>query len=92
LSEAHQIESNVQESLVDPEKQVSLVSHTSEHSSAGDKSVEATRMSLFEAVRRWTDDEVVSFDIEDGDPTETIQEIAHSEAYNERLLAFDERR
>jgi hypothetical protein len=52
-------------------------------------------MSLFEAVRRWIDDEVVSFDIEDGDhhlTTETIQETAHSEGYKERLLAFEERR
>ena len=78
---------------MDMEKEVSLVGRANEASAAGDKS--ANQMSLFDAVRRWTDDEGVSFDIKDGDrrlTTEDIQEIAHSEAYIARLLAFDERR
>ncbi len=52
-------------------------------------------LSLFEAVRRWMDDEDNSFDIEvDGKQltAETIHEISHSEPYKEMLLAFDERR
>jgi len=52
-------------------------------------------LSLFEAVRRWTDDEGVPFDIlDEGNQLteEQIQEIAHSEAYKAELLAFDERR
>jgi len=59
------------------------------------------QVSLFDAVRKWTDAEGADvFNIElDGkrltpaeiqDPAE-IQEIAHSEAYKERLLAFHER-
>jgi hypothetical protein len=52
-------------------------------------------LSLFEAVRRWTDDEGNPFEIDvDGNrlTVEQIQEIAHSEPYKELLLAFDERR
>ena len=78
---------------MDMEKEVSLVARANEASAADDKS--ANQMSLFDALRRWTDDEGVSFDIKDGDrrlTTEDIQEIAHSEAYIARLLAFDERR
>jgi hypothetical protein len=57
---------------------------------------EPVQTSIFEAVRRWTDDEGMgTIDIEvDGrrlTPDE-IQEIAHSEDYKARLLAFDERR
>jgi hypothetical protein len=52
-------------------------------------------LSLFEAVRRWMDDEGNPFDIKvDGSQltAEKIHEIALSEPYKELLLAFDERR
>ena len=52
-------------------------------------------VSLFDAVRKWTDAEGAdAFDIElDGKrlTPEQIQAIAHSEAYKDRLLAFNER-
>jgi hypothetical protein len=52
-------------------------------------------VSLFDAVRKWTDAEGVdAFYIElDGKrlTPEEIQAIAHSEAYKDRLLAFNER-
>ena len=54
-----------------------------------------TEVSLFEAVRRWTDDDGVSLTIDDeaGRLSDAeIQRIAHSEAYKKRLLAYDERR
>jgi hypothetical protein len=55
----------------------------------------ATELSLFDAVREWTDAEGVdAFYIELGGKRltpEQIQEIAHSEAYKNRLLAFNER-
>ena len=54
-----------------------------------------TEVSLFDAVRKWTDAEGVdAFYIElDGKrlTPEEIQAIAHSEAYKDRLLAFNER-
>ena len=54
-----------------------------------------TQVSLFDAVRKWTDAEGVdAFYIElDGKrlTPEQIQAIAHSEAYKDRLLAFNER-
>jgi hypothetical protein len=53
------------------------------------------KLSLFEAVRIWLDDEGVPFDIvDDGNrlTEEEIKEISHSEAYKGELLAFDERR
>ena len=54
-----------------------------------------TDVSLFDAVRKWTDAEGVdAFDIElDGKrlTAEQIQTIAHSDAYKDRLLAFNER-
>jgi hypothetical protein len=54
-----------------------------------------TEVSLFDAVRKWTDAEGVgAFYIElDGKrlTPEQIQAIAHSEAYKDRLLAFNER-
>jgi hypothetical protein len=57
---------------------------------------ERVQTSIFEAVRRWTEDEGMgTFDIEvDGRrlTSDEIQEIAHSEDYKARLLAFDERR
>jgi hypothetical protein len=56
---------------------------------------EPVQVSLFDAVRKWTDAEGVdAFEIElDGkrlSPAQ-IQAIAHSEAYKDRLLAFNER-
>jgi hypothetical protein len=54
-----------------------------------------TEVSLFDAVRKWTDAEGADvFYIElDGErlTPEQIQAIAHSEAYKDRLLAFNER-
>jgi hypothetical protein len=54
-----------------------------------------TDVSLFDAVRKWTDAEGTNaFYIElDGKrlTPEQIQAIAHSEAYKDRLLAFNER-
>ena len=56
---------------------------------------QTTEVSLFDAVRKWTDTEGVdAFHIElDGNrlTSEQIQAIAHSEAYKDRLLAFNER-
>jgi hypothetical protein len=56
---------------------------------------QSTEVSLFDAVRKWTDTEGVdAFEIElDGKrlTSEQIQAIAHSEAYKDRLLAFNER-
>lgn len=52
-------------------------------------------VSLFDAVRKWTDAEGEdAFEIElDGKrlTSEQIQAIAHSEVYKDRLLAFNER-
>jgi len=60
--------------------------------SAGGK---PTEVSLFDAVRKWTDAEGVdAFEIElDGKrlTSEEIQTIAHSEDYKGRLYAFNER-
>jgi hypothetical protein len=54
-----------------------------------------TEVSLFDAVRKWTDAEGEdAFYIEiDGKrlTAEEIQSVAHSEAYKDRLLAFNER-
>ena len=54
-----------------------------------------TEVSLFDAVRKWTDAEGAdAFYVElDGKrlTPEQIQAIAHSEAYKDRLLAFNER-
>jgi hypothetical protein len=56
---------------------------------------QTTEVSLFDAVRKWTDAEGANaFYIElDGKrlTPEQIQAIAHSEAYKDRLLAFNER-
>ena len=60
----------------------------------GDRSSdEPLKISLFEAVRKWTNaEETRAFDIElDGTrltPAQ-IEELAHSAEYKERLLAFD---
>lgn len=56
---------------------------------------ELRQLPLFEAVRRWIDNEAVRFDIVDEGETltaEKIREIVHSEAYKEQLLVFDVRR
>ena len=45
-----------------------------------------TEVSIFDAVRKWTDAEGAG-----GFYIEQIQAIAHSEAYKDRLLAFNER-
>lgn len=54
-----------------------------------------TEVSLFDAVRKWTDaEEIDAFEIELNGKrltSEQIQAIAHSEAYKDRLLAFNER-
>jgi hypothetical protein len=54
-----------------------------------------TEVSLFDAVRKWTDTEGIdAFEIELNGKrltSEQIQAIAHSEAYKDRLLAFNER-
>lgn len=59
------------------------------------KNDQPKQMSLFDAIRKWTEAEGVDgFDIElDGKrlTPEQIQEIAHSEDYKDRLLAFNER-
>jgi hypothetical protein len=54
-----------------------------------------TEVSLFDAVRKWTDAEgadafYIKLDGERLTP-EQIQAIAHSDAYKDRLLAFNER-
>ena len=80
---------------MDLQKQVTI-SPTEKRSSSPDNHIDRPKqLSLFEAVRRWTDDEGVPFDIlAEGSrlTEEQIQEIAHSEAYKAELLAFDERR
>lgn len=75
---------------MDLEKQVTLTSTNKR----GERGV-TIQVSLFEAVRRWTDDDGVVLMIHDGATrlsSAEIQQIAHSEAYKERLLAYDERR
>jgi hypothetical protein len=80
---------------MDLEKKANIVP-AAQPTSSVDPMQEPTQVSIFEAVRRWTDDEGIgTFDIEiDGrrlTPAQ-IQEIAHSEDYKATLLAFDERR
>jgi hypothetical protein len=74
---------------MDLEKQTRIIPAST---SQGDQ---PTDVSLFDAVRKWTDAEGVdAFHIEsDGKrlTPEQIQAIAHSEAYKDRLLAFNER-
>ena len=80
---------------MDLQKQVTISPTEKRSSSPGNHIDRAKQLSLFEAVRRWTDDEGVPFDIlDEGNrlTEEQIQEIAHSEAYKAELLAFDERR
>ena len=80
---------------MDLQKQVTIYPTTKRCSSSSKQIDSPKQLSLFEAVRRWTDDEGVPFDILDEGTRlteEQIQEIAHSEAYKAELLAFDERR
>ncbi len=71
---------------MDLEKQASVVSEGGE----------PRQVTLFDAVRKWTDDEgVEGFEVKlDGKhlSPEQLQEIAHSEAYKAMLMAFYERR
>ncbi len=73
------------EATMDLEKQASIVSEDGE----------SRQVTLFDAVRKWTDDEgVEGFEVElDGKTLsfEQLQEIAHSDDYQNRLLAFNER-
>jgi hypothetical protein len=55
-----------------------------------------TQVSLFEAIRRWTNEEGSdAFEIEVGGKNlgrGQIEEIAHSDDYTNRLLSYNERR
>ena len=79
---------------MDLEKQTRIFSFGKTGQSTNSVS-QPTEVSLFDAVRKWTDAEGVdAFYIElDGKrlTPEEIQAIAHSEAYKDRLLAFNER-
>ena len=80
---------------MDLQKQVSISPTTKRSSSSGKQIDRPKKLSLFEAVRMWTNDEGIPFDIVDANNRLTkaqVQEIAHSEAYKAKLLAFDERR
>ena len=80
---------------MDLQKQVTTSPIGKRISSPGNHSDKRNKLSLFEAVRMWTDDEGIPFDVVDAGNRLTkaqIQEIAHSEAYKAMLLAFDERR
>ena len=85
----HRANMNMTEHGMDLEKQTRIIP-------ASTNSVDQpTDVSLFDAVRMWTDEEGLdAFEIElDGKrlTPEQIQEIAHSEDYKDRLLAFNER-
>jgi hypothetical protein len=76
---------------MDLDKTVKLVS------AASDKPLDGqTSLTLFDAVRRWTDDEGAgdyAIESEGKRLTATqVQEVAHSQEYTDRLIAFDERR
>lgn len=79
---------------MDLEKKAKIIS-SAKIASSSSPAGEPTMVTLFDAVRKWTDAEGVNvFDIEiDGIrlTSAQIQVIAHSEAYKDRLLAFDER-
>ena len=80
---------------MDLQKQVTISPTAKRSSSPGNHIDIPKQLSLFEAVRMWTNDEGIPFDIVDAGNRLTkaqIQEIAHSEAYKAKLLAFDERR
>jgi hypothetical protein len=77
------------------QQQVTISPPAQGESFSGTQTDRPQELSLFEAVRKWTNDEGNPFDIKvDGNrlTIEQIQEIAHSEPYKELLLAFDERR
>jgi hypothetical protein len=79
---------------MDLEKQTRIFSFAKTGQSTNSVS-QPTEVSLFDAIRKWTDAEGADvFYIElDGErlTPEQIQAIAHSEAYKDRLLAFNER-
>jgi hypothetical protein len=79
---------------MDLEKQTKIIP-SAKTGSSSNLAGEPTLVSLFDAVRKWTDAEGVNaYYIElDGNrlTPEQIQVIAHSEAYKDRLLAFNER-
>jgi hypothetical protein len=79
---------------MDLDKQTTIL-RPAEPSASPNSIDEPKQVSLFDAVRKWTDAEGAdAFNIElDGErlTPAVIQEIAHSEAYKERLLAFHER-
>jgi hypothetical protein len=79
---------------VDLEKKAKIVS-SAKTALSSNLAGEPTTVTLFDAVRKWTDAEGVNvFYIEiDGIrlTSEQIQVMAHSEAYKDRLLAFNER-
>jgi hypothetical protein len=70
---------------MDLEKQTRIISP------ANNSVDQPTEVSLFDAVRKWTDAEGVDAFYIELDGPEEIQAIAHSEAYKDRLLAFNER-
>jgi hypothetical protein len=76
---------------MDLDRKVSLVPASAGKSLDGQAS-----MTLFDAVRKWTDDEGAGnyAIVSDGTQMtrEQIQEVAHSQAFVDRLQAFDERR
>ena len=80
---------------MDLQKQVTLISRDLNGSPEAKPSVN-TQLSLFEAVRRWAEDEgSSSLTIDDaGKPlTRTdILEITKSQIYKDMVLAFDDRR
>lgn len=77
------------------ERAMDLDQQTTIHPKSTNSAGQRSKVSLFDAVRKWTDTEGVdAFEIElDGKhlTSEQIQAIAHSEAYKDRLLAFNER-
>ena len=79
---------------MDLEKKAKIIP-SAKTASSSDLAGEPTMVTLFDAVRKWTDAEGVNvFYIEiDGIrlTSEQIQVIAHSQAYQDRLLAFNER-
>jgi hypothetical protein len=80
---------------MDLQKQVMISPRASDASPPGRQIDRPQQVSLFEAVRRWTDAEGLAFDIVvDGHrlSKEQIEDIAHSEPYKSELLGFDERR
>ena len=80
---------------MDLRQQVTIFPPAAGQSSVGIRMDGSEQMSLFEAVRRWTDDEGVPFDIAVAGnrlTREQIEAIAHSQPYQDLLLAFDERR